>query len=126
MADHKAILITNSEVDPELDEAYNKWYTEVHIPDCLMAKYWQKATRYRIVPPHSAPANQNPPTKYVTIWELGTDDVELAFRELGKVGEWIRENDRNFEPVKHRYRGTYVMMGEPQYGTYKEESATTA
>lgn len=112
--EHKSVLVTYSEVAPEHDAAYNRWYDDVHIPDCLKATHWLSARRYRLAPPHDSPANQSPVCRYLTVWELDTEDIEAAFAELARVGAWIQKQGRNFEHPVQRYRGTYVAMGQPQ------------
>lgn len=39
--------IVSVDVDPEDEEAFNRWYDTVHIPDILACPGWFSATRYQ-------------------------------------------------------------------------------
>ncbi len=42
------IMILGTEPPPGLEEEWNQWYTEKHVPDVLKFKGARKATRYKI------------------------------------------------------------------------------
>lgn len=45
----KVINIVATECQPELEEKFNKWYNEVHIPLLFKYKGMKKVTRYKIL-----------------------------------------------------------------------------
>ncbi len=53
------------------DEAYNRWYDEVHLPELLAVPGIVKATRYKIV-------QSNQPWPYVAAYEIETDDLKAT------------------------------------------------
>ncbi|MBI2832508.1 MAG: EthD family reductase [Chloroflexi bacterium] len=59
MPANRVILINATSCTPEVEEKWNKWYNETHIPMILKFKGVKKATRYKIV-------GDNPEGKYPT------------------------------------------------------------
>jgi heme-degrading monooxygenase HmoA len=57
----------------EVEEKYNQWYNEVHIPMCLKYEGMLRATRYRLL---NGPAGQ---ARYLTVYEFRDQDAMDAF-----------------------------------------------
>ena len=49
MKDKPVILIIGLRCPPEIEERFNTWYDEIHMPNMLKFKGLNEATRYRIV-----------------------------------------------------------------------------
>ncbi|MCZ4314389.1 hypothetical protein O4H66_13335 [Comamonadaceae bacterium G21597-S1] len=66
---------------PGREDAFNDWYTHVHIPDVLTIDGIVAATRYRLVAQRGGdPAIAG--FSYLTIYEIETDDLRRVFRTL--------------------------------------------
>ncbi|MCW5720367.1 MAG: hypothetical protein KIS86_04410 [Devosia sp.] len=64
---------------PELEEEFNKWYDEVHVPDTLNIPGVLSAQRYKMRPesgwltfPHT----------YLALYEVETDDLNFIDQEI--------------------------------------------
>lgn len=54
------------------DEAYNEWYDNQHVPDCLAVDGITTATRYALAP-MDPPQSKLPP--YLCLYEVEADDI---------------------------------------------------
>lgn len=103
----KVINVVATECQPEVEEAFNKWYNEIHIP--LLFKYqgMKKVTRYKILN-----KTDDFPT-YVAIYEFEnlpeyqgyTNSQELAdgraeMNETWKEGGWEIKWRVQYEEMK--------------------------
>ena len=71
----KGILIVESQpASPERVDEYNRWYTEVHLPEVCAVPGFVSAARYE-------PADGDGP--YVAIYQLELDDLSSAVSALG-------------------------------------------
>ena len=87
----KVILIIQMDVDPEMEEEFNRWYEEEHIPMLMQVPGVLSARR-------CISQGENP--KYVTIYEHKNIDVQKS-RSYQKAleTEWtkrIRPHLKNF------------------------------
>jgi hypothetical protein len=57
----------------EVEEKYNQWYNEVHIPLCLKYDGMLRATRYRLIKGPSGHA------RYLTVYEFKDQNAMDAF-----------------------------------------------
>ncbi len=64
MESQPVIAIRLTQCKPELEEKFNRWYNEVHIPLFLKSKWLDRVTRYQLVP-----GNEDAP-KYLAIYEF--------------------------------------------------------
>ena len=58
------------------EEAYNRWYDKVHVPDIEQLTGVLSARRYKVVRSNRAP------WPYVAVYEIETDDVDTLFHDL--------------------------------------------
>ncbi|MDO8568663.1 MAG: hypothetical protein Q7R57_08105 [Dehalococcoidales bacterium] len=71
----RVMIIVGTECQPGLDEEWNKWYNERHVPDVLKFKDMKKAARYKIKNPTdpakgvAGESSAQYPT-YLTIYEF--------------------------------------------------------
>lgn len=82
MAKHVFVVMTNAEEN--LDDAFNAWYDEQHIPDVLRVPGIEAVQRFRLSqkqrldPPH--------PYKYLSLYEIESDDLDEVITPLK---EWL-------------------------------------
>lgn len=68
----KAVLVVlTNPGSPEAEDAYNDWYTNVHVPDVLEVPGYVSAVRYRAFPSWQPVAQ-----RYLTIYDLEVTDAE--------------------------------------------------
>jgi hypothetical protein len=73
----KGVLIVESVPStPDRVDEYNRWYTEVHIPEVCSLPGFVGATRYE-------PVDADAP--YVALYELDLDDLASAMTLLGEA-----------------------------------------
>jgi len=73
----RGILIVESRPSsPERVDEYNRWYSEVHLPEVCAVPGFVSATRYE-------PVDGDGP--YVAIYELELDDLASAVERLGEA-----------------------------------------
>ena len=101
------IAIRMTECLPELEEKFNQWYDEVHIPLFLKSQWLDRVTRYRLVPIHKeAP-------KYLTIYEfkdqkayqayLASPEFDAAIKEIKETwpdGGYEMKVSGVYQPIK--------------------------
>jgi hypothetical protein len=109
---HKSVLLVYTDVDPEHEEAFNRWYDETHVPDILTTEGFSGARRYKLSGP--APRGQDPVYRYLALYEIDTDDTREAMQRLGKTATDLRERGRMFEHMKLGSTATYVALGDRQ------------
>jgi hypothetical protein len=80
---HILVVLTNS-TDGD-DDVFNDWYTNRHIPDILKLKGFKAAQRFELAGTNDA--EEQPPYKYLAIYEVGADDLETGKDSL----VWQRE-----------------------------------
>jgi hypothetical protein len=81
----KAVLVvfTNT-TDPEHDDAYNDWYDKTHLADVLAVPAFVAASRYRISDAQAK--GIEPRHRYLSIYEVDSDDLPSAIKALGSAG----------------------------------------
>jgi len=95
MEGRPVIHIVGTQCQPEVEEEFNRWYDQVHIPMLFKFNGLKKATRYKI----AKPSEEYP--EYLAIYEFESQKTfeayqsspELAaaleeMRETWKEGEW--------------------------------------
>ncbi len=80
------MVVQSSPADPSQEDEYNRWYSEVHIPELLAVPGFVAARRYRVV--SGAPEGHT----HLAVYELEADDLtapvkELRARSAGKTTE---------------------------------------
>jgi len=108
---HQSILMVYTDVDPEQEEDFNRWYDEVHLPDLLQIDGFVGARRYKLSGP--APRALQPASRYLAIYELASDDTRAMMKRLGE--EMTKLGDRGRHPhMRLDAAATYVALGERQ------------
>ena len=108
------ILVVMMEVDPEGEEAFERWYNEEHLPERLEIPGYVSARRFKL-------EEGNGVLKYLCIWEL-EDGSPLESAEYKAQRERPSElRDRALSYVKQRSRGLYKQI-TPQAGAFEDHS----
>ncbi len=87
----------------EIEEAYNKWYDQVHIPMCLKYKDMLRATRYRLL---HGPEGQS---RYLTIYEFQDKASMDAFSSSPECTAATSEMRQTWQP------GDFTIKTAAQY-----------
>jgi hypothetical protein len=73
------MLVFSRPSSPEREDEYNKWYDEVHIPECCTIPGVISAVRYRR---SEANAPSDDAFPYLAIYELESDDLGGTVKDL--------------------------------------------
>lgn len=63
------------------DDAFNTWYTDQHVPDVLKVPGFVCANRYKLT--DVGTMGPEPQHRYLTIYEVETDNPEAVLADLG-------------------------------------------
>ena len=80
----RAILIAHVQPKDNLEDEFNRWYDDIHIPqvvDRLAGVVSGK--RYRYAEEQLVDASGAPPTRYLTMYEIETHDLADTVDRLG-------------------------------------------
>jgi hypothetical protein len=80
VAKHVFLAFTNPVAGRE--DEFNDWQDNVHLPHGLKNPGFVKATRYKLADAQFAPGEGR--TKYLTIWEIESDDITATLTEAGE------------------------------------------
>ena len=76
-------------------DAYNRWYTEVHMGEVLATPGVVSADRYEVV-------MSNTPWPYVAIYQIETDDLDATLT-------WMAEHSTDFHPAFDRESSAHIL-----------------
>jgi len=81
MSKYTFVVLSNP-TTPGQEAEYNEWYNKVHIPDVLNVPGFVAAQRFRLA--EAQLGDGKPDHRYLALYELETDDLKGAFKELQK------------------------------------------
>jgi hypothetical protein len=102
------LLIVTAEVDAAVEEAWSRWYDEVHLPDALACPGVRSGRRFRSVGEigHNERGTRHATTGrvYTTIYELDSPDAVrtpefLAMRGWARFAPHVRSSTRVVEAL---------------------------
>ena len=71
---------------PDQEDAFNEWYDDVHLPQLVeRIPGVVSAQRFRLSRVQLVAADEVPQRRYVTIYELETDDLRALVTRLGEA-----------------------------------------
>lgn len=73
------ILAVLTSPTPGMEDEFNDWYTNVHLPDVLKLNDFKSAQRFRFV---AQRPDDKPLHRYLALYEVETDDVPATQRLL--------------------------------------------
>jgi hypothetical protein len=81
MTKYTFVVMTNATTGR--DDEFNEWYNNQHIPDVLNVPGFVSAQRFRLSGTQLG-GDTNKPYKYLALYEIETDDLAGALKELAK------------------------------------------
>lgn len=116
----KAVLVVlTNPGSPAAEEAYNDWYTNVHVPDVLHVPGYVSAIRYK-----AFPSWQPVPQRYLTIYDLEVRDAshiqsisDEHMRRIG-AGEMRRSPDGAMD--RATMRAMYFLERAPRHTSTRQ------
>ena len=87
----KHIMIAANECKPEVEDEYNRWYNDVHLPMFFEYEKLKKASRYKLkgdIPGCS---------KYLSVYEFETEDDLKGFLGSDAMKKAIEDFDRKWK-----------------------------
>ena len=108
------LLVVMMEVDPEGEEAFDRWYNEEHLPERLEIPGYVSARRFKLEEGEGV-------LKYLCIWEL-EDGSPLQSEEYKAQRARPSElRDRANQYITQRARGLYQQI-YPAVGAFEDHS----
>lgn len=107
MADSIVLSIVASDCSPEMEDKFNKWYNEVHIPMLMKYDGLKKASRYRLAGESKDQAeylafyrfdNEKAAADFMTSEEFtaAADEMKETWRDGGFDIKWMAQ----YKPIK--------------------------
>ena len=110
------LLVVMMEVDPEGEEAFDRWYNEEHLPERLEIPGYVSARRFKLEEGEGF-------LKYLCIWEL-EDGSPLQSEEYKAQRARPSEiRDRANQYITQRARGLYTKI-DPLTGAFEDHSGS--
>lgn len=102
----KYILIAANECLPEVEEEYNRWYDEIHLPMFFEFPGLKKASRYKTM--REDPAL----SRYLAFYEFDTEEDLVAFPESEAFKKAVEDFDRKWQHGEfvHRWGASYRLL----------------
>lgn len=102
------MVVQSSPVDG-MEDAYNVWYDNTHIPEILEIPGFVSARRFRVR--ESGPAHDGAAPKYLAIYELDADDVGEPVAELGaRMGAGKMDRSEALQRTPAPIIGVYELL----------------
>lgn len=80
------------------DDDYNSWYTNQHLPDVLQVPGFVAGRRFRLS--DTGTMGATPQHRYLTIYEVETDNPEATLAELNaRAPEMVMSDALNMEDI---------------------------
>lgn len=83
----EAILVVQTNVtDPSRTDEFNKWYTEVHLPEAIRkVGGFVAGTRYEMAEAEVVRGAERPTHRYMAIIEIEAESLDEVARELNRA-----------------------------------------
>ena len=103
----KVILIGGIECPPELEEKFNKWYEEIHIPILLRSGEIEKVTRSKRI------NDDNKYPNYLMIYEFASIQAFERYEKSQQKAEATAEMKQSWSEggCERRWRAQYEVIG---------------
>jgi hypothetical protein len=89
----KCLLIVTAEVDPQVEEEWNRWYNDVHLPDALKCPGVRRGQRYvssgDISETSAGERSKISKRIYTTVYELESPEA-IATPEFQAMRGWYQ------------------------------------
>ena len=76
------LLVVRIDVAPEAEDAFNEWYTSVHLPEIVNVPGFREGKRYRLLNDETFPPSSDE-QRYIAVYEFDGPEVLMsqAFQE---------------------------------------------
>jgi hypothetical protein len=108
------VMVVMMEVDPEHEEAFNRWYNEEHLPERIGIPGYVSARRFKLEEGEGV-------LTYLCIWELedGSPLQSAEYRAQNQRPSELR--DQAHAHIKQRMRGLYKQI-YPAVGAFEDHA----
>jgi hypothetical protein len=87
----KLVLIVASECDAEVEDDYNAWYNDVHLPMFMKYEGLKRTSRYQL-------GSDSPDcARYLAFYEFETPEALAGFTESEAYAEAVRDFDAKWK-----------------------------
>ncbi|MGE0039518.1 MAG: DUF4286 family protein [Xanthobacteraceae bacterium] len=104
MTNERGLLLFMTDVNSTLEDEFNRWYEEEHLPERMAVPGFINARRFRCI--EGGP-------RYLALYDLETPDVLRSPAYLNIVGAnkspWTLRMEKNFSNAR---RNVYTCIGE--------------
>lgn len=76
------LVVWTNPTSKEEEEKYNHWYNETHLPDVLKVPGYVAATRYVYTGVAALEGMDDPPHRYLALYEVEAEDLAAAAKAL--------------------------------------------
>jgi antibiotic biosynthesis monooxygenase (ABM) superfamily enzyme len=107
MKSSRAVVCISQEVRPDMEEALNDWYFNVHIPMAMKYPGLLKTTRCRLL------SSTNGQKGYLTVFEFKDQAAMAGFVKSPEVAAAIKEMNEKWQgklPFEIKWRNEYEVM----------------
>src|SRR3546814_4465726 len=87
-------MIITEAPSSEEEAAFETWYVDRHMPDVLAVPGFTAAQRFRLAP---GPDEDNAPARFLTIYEMETDDRAAVMAEVRRRAGTPRSEEHTSE-----------------------------
>ena len=89
----KCLLIVTAEIDPQVEEEWNRWYNEVHLPDALKCPGVKRGQRYvssgEILETSAGERSKIKKRIYTTVYEIDSPEA-ITTPEFQAMRGWYQ------------------------------------
>ena len=114
----KALLVVFTDPVHGQEDAYNHWYTEEHLPDCLAIPGYVRATRYRAFPGLDRTVEQ----EYLSLYELEVPNVEalekISAEHMRRIADGVMRAPPPDTISNVTMRALYYTAPRSRYGRF--------
>jgi hypothetical protein len=115
MAHNQHLLIALTEPTADQDDAFNDWYENTHVPECLRVPGFKSGQRYKL----TASLHNAPQQAYLALYELEGDKPQDVLDALA-----ASRDDRTPSAAIDRSKTSlwvFSPIGEKQYGLVDDD-----
>lgn len=114
----KALLVVFTDPVEGQEGAYNRWYTEEHLPDCLAIPGYVRATRYRAFPGLDRSVAQ----EYLALYELEVPDgsalEKISAEHMRRIADGTMRAPPPDTISDATMRALYYLAPRTRHGTF--------
>ena len=113
------LVVLSGPVAPEREDAYNDWYTNVHLPDVLAVPGYVRAARYK-----AFPGERSFDQEYMALYELDVEDLDSLQAVSDEHMRRIEANEMHRSPPetidRENVRSMYYIETGPRLGGHDD------